>query len=221
MTYLDHIEEKHPLILQLDDGIYQYLQKEPQTDEFEESIPFQMFVACVLKFQLRDRSHQVLRSHIAEINILPYRMRDSWKRRFMDATKHLEYEKQQTILKLIEVHLNERAERPSSRSTLIDSLDSPPPRPTRLNAHLPITDTVTHELRIQIDGACYRDLKHEAETVNMLSEEIALHLLHNYREDEFVRRQARLVIKASCELSRLSYGLVDLFETVLPILNGK
>ena len=66
-------------------------------------------------------------------------------------------------------------------------LGHPPKRSPRLNVNVrQKEDTQYHEVVVKVRGLAFIDIVSEAEAINVTNEELCLHLLHNYRDNQHI-----------------------------------
>jgi len=222
MDYLALIENHHPLTLQLDDEIYQYLKKtEPEVDEDGEPIPFSFSVSLVIKYELRDRANQHLRSNVAASRIGLFDLRNDLINVIKNASDRFPAETQEQVIRLLEENMGHNKPEPDRRSTLVDTLGSPPPRSPRLNANVPRHGQKMHEVRTYVDGACHHDLVSEADKASIHPEELAVQVLHNYKETENIREEAGNITGLDVDLYLLRCDVVAIAKELLKLIDEK
>lgn len=214
------VSQECPLSIEIDHGLFEYLhQKTPPALEDGESCSVEQFAAYALECELRDESYQRLRAEIVDTKKTCVWLRENLSfmvKLLLTNVADVPDTKADLWLKVLE-YQGER--QPSVPIATV--IGEPPARHPRQNGNVANrnTDTQIHQLTIPLNGLSAEDLDLEAAHINMPSEELAVHILHNFRDNEHLREMYADLRKAKQMYYHVSEDFCLLTEEALVYTN--
>ncbi|QDV43953.1 hypothetical protein Enr13x_38130 [Stieleria neptunia] len=216
MDPIDIHAQKKRLTLELDQGIYDYLNQAIVLSRLSGTRSLPQHLPFIIESQLHDGSLESVKLGIQRV-----RRHVQWRHEIVAELMQillvaLTNDVDAEIMEMIDTHLPGCESRiPSSAEVLPCFSLEPRGRAPRPNALVPVQDTAFHEVTIEIDGITFGLLSIEARKMNFSAEELALHLLHNFRDESAIREQCKELSRVESDLRRLHMGIRNLVFAVV------
>lgn len=216
---MDPIElhsQKRRLTLELDQGIYDYLSHAENVAGFDLPGTLAEQLPGIIDFQLHDGSLSSVALGIKRIRRHLQWRQDIVIELMQMLVNALTNDDETEIKKMVDKHLtssNPRIPPGAEASTCFPiKLQG---RPPRRKALVPVNDTAYHPITIELDGITYGLLSIEARKMSCAPEELALHLLHSFRDENAIREQRRELSRVESEIRTIHVGIRNFVFAVL------